>query len=118
MKKLSLLIIPMLLLLISSCSKDAQDGSAVIWFGESTSQQLVANGVTSLTYRVNGELVGSSAANVYYFTTPDCGQNASITYSKEPGSYAFTVKDQAGVTYWEGTADLTDGGCEAIELTF
>ncbi|MDA9952178.1 MAG: hypothetical protein QNK51_01170 [Chitinophagales bacterium] len=117
MKRIILLLIPMLLL-ISSCAKDPQDGSTVIWYGEFTALQLVNDGATSLSYTIGGQLAGSSASNVYYVIAPDCGENGSITYSNEPGSYSFTVKDQTDFIYWTGTIDLTDGGCEAIELTW
>jgi hypothetical protein len=114
----NLILIPLFLLLIASCSKEPKEGSAVIWYGEYTALNLDADGAYSLTYTVGGEIIGSTATSTYYTASPNCGSNGSITYTNEPGSYSYTVKDQTDFIYWTGTIIITEEGCYALELTF
>ena len=108
------------LLLISSCSKDdlSSEGSAVLWYGENTANELLADGAISLTYHINGSIEGSSAANVYYTSSPDCGSNGTITFTERPGTYTYTVEDQTGFEYWKGFIEIESNSCVAIELVW
>jgi hypothetical protein len=47
------------------------EGSAVFWYNETTSSRLINDGAISLIYYVDGEIVGSSASNVYWTGAPD-----------------------------------------------
>lgn len=99
------------------------EGDAVLWYGENASTGLQNDGATTLTYYVDGEIVGSSAANVYWTSGPDCGQNGSITITKDLGgvknkSYTYSVKDQTGFEYWSGILNFTANSCEAVQLTW
>ena len=96
-------------------------GKIVFWYDQTTSNSLVTGGSTSLTYYVDGAVVGSSAATVYFTGAPTCGQSASITVEKDLGvatnkSYSYTVKDDTGATLYSGTANFTANTCTAIQL--
>lgn len=97
------------------------EGSIVFWYNQSTSSFLIGDGATSLTYYVNGAVVGSSATSVYYGSAPNCGQNASITVTKDLGkdkskSYTYSVKDQTGFEYYTGTVTFKANTCTSYEL--
>jgi len=99
------------------------EGNVVIWYGETAANALVADGATSLTYYVDGAIVGSSAANIYWTGAPDCGANASITVTEDLGgvktqSIQYSVKDQTGFEYWTGNLNFNANECKAVELTW
>lgn len=99
------------------------EGRVVFWFGQSASLGLQNDGATTLTYYVDGQVVGSSATSVYWTGSPDCGQNGSITITKDLGSvknksYTYSVKDQTGFEYWSGVLNFTANTCSAVELTW
>ena len=101
-----------------SCSFE---GNVVFWFGESTSNFLTGDGAQSLTYYVDGQVVGSEAANIFWTAAPDCGQNSSITVTKNIGnaknmSYTYSVVDQTGFEYYSGVLNFTANTCTALEL--
>lgn len=97
-------------------------GRVVFWYNEATATLLSLSGVTALTYFVDGKVVGSSAAYVYWTAEPDCGQNSSITVTKNLGNvkskaYTYSIKDQDGVEHWSGIINFTANTCLAIQLT-
>ena len=99
------------------------EGKTVFWYNETASTNLTADGATSLTYYVNGEVVGSGAANVYWTAAPDCGQDASITVTKSLGgsktsAYTYSVKDQTGWEYWSGSVTFEANTCIKQQLTW
>ena len=96
-------------------------GRNIIWYGKTTAEKLVADGATTLTYYVEGSVVGSSAASVYWTGSPNCGIDGSVTISKDLGnvkskSFSYSVKDQTGYEYFVGTLNFSANTCEAIEL--
>jgi len=144
MKKLKLVLmaLPITLLLMSSCKKEGctdpdsktynadakkddgscqYEGNSVLWYNETTSNYLQDDGAITLTYYVDGVVVGSSATSVYWTGSPDCGQNGSITITKDLGdvkskSYTYSVIDQTGYEYWAGSLNFMANTCEATEL--
>ena len=53
---------------------------------------------------------------------PDCGQNASITVTKDMGGSkiypaTYEVVDDAGYTIWSGIVNFEANICTAYELT-
>jgi len=137
------LIFTISLLLISSCAKETgctdkdatnysstaekdcncckYEGQYVFWYGKTTADWLVNNNITSLTYYVDGQIVGSQKASLYWTGAPNCGQSASVTVNKILGSaknksYFFQVKDQDDVVIWEGTTDYEANVCSKLEL--
>ncbi len=96
-------------------------GRAVMWYGEEASNELDLIGVTSLTFKVDGEIVGSTNATVYWTSAPSCGDNGSITITKNLAnvknkSYTYSVVDQDGFELWSGVLNFTANSCEAVEL--
>ncbi len=98
-------------------------GTVVIWYGQATANNLVNDGSTSLTYYVDNQVVGSSSANIYFTSSPDCGQNGSITVEKDLGnlkqkSFSYKVMDDLGDIIWQGNIDFDATKCTALELTW
>ena len=99
------------------------EGETVFWYGQTASDGLIADGATNLTFYVDGQVVGSTATSVYWTAAPNCGDNASITVTKDLGgvktqSYSYSVKDQTGFEYWSGTLNFNANTCFATELTW
>jgi hypothetical protein len=99
------------------------EGRAVLWYGQTTSTELQNDGATSLTFYVDGQVVGSTSTDVYWTSGPECGQNGSITITKDLGnaknkSYTYSVKDQDDFEYWSGVLNFTANTCEGTELTW
>lgn len=96
-------------------------GKVVFWYGASTAQDLIDFGSTALTYYVDGKIVGSSAASVYWNSAPSCGQAASITVEKDLGevtnkSYSYSIIDQDGDVIWDGYENWSANTCLKVEL--
>lgn len=96
-------------------------GSAVFWYSQSVAQWLLDDGAVSLTYRINGELIGSSAASVYFSGAPACDQTGVVNFDRDLGSskskaYQYEVADQSGWVYWEGVINLSADECLQVQL--
>lgn len=97
------------------------EGDVVFWYGKAAAEDNVANGVTALTFYLDGQLIGSSAGDVFKTSAPDCGSSGSISATKKLGfskekSYKYEVKDQDGDIVWSGNVTLTGNKCIGIEL--
>jgi hypothetical protein len=102
-----------------SCSFE---GEVVFWYGESVANGLVAIGSTTLTFMVDGVIVGSTASNVFWTAAPNCGQNGSITVSRGLGNATnlagnYSVKDQDNFEIWAGVLNFTANTCTVLELS-
>ncbi len=98
-------------------------GETVFWYSQTTADSLLVNGATNLTFYVDGQVVGSTATSVYWTGAPNCGDNASITVTKDLGSvktqsYSYSIKDQTGFEYWKGTLNFNANTCSTTELTY
>lgn len=105
------------------CNCCEYEGSVVFWYGKNSTEDLLDFGSTSLSYFVDGQLVGSSAANVYFTGAPNCGQNSSVTVTKQLGgakskTYSYKVVDQDNDVIWEGIVNIDANTCLKLELTF
>lgn len=97
------------------------EGQVVIWYDQTASTGLIADGATSLTYYVNGQVVGSSATSVYWTGAPVCDQNGSITATEDLGkaktkAYSLSVKDQTGFEYWSASINFSANTCIQFQL--
>lgn len=112
-----------------NASANVSDGSCsftgyhVIWYNQDAATGLVNDGATSLTFIVDGQIVGSTATTQYWVSAPVCGDNASITITHDMGSLkdkslSYSVEDQTGFVYWTGTIDLTANACNRTELAW
>lgn len=99
------------------------EGSVVFWFGQATSDSLWYDGSSTLTYTVDGTVVGTEDVNVYWTGAPDCGQSGSITVTKDLGSdktktFTYSVVDDLGLEIWGGNLEFTANTCWGHELTW
>jgi hypothetical protein len=97
------------------------EGEVVIWFDQAASDGLIADGATALTFYMNGELVETSATDVYWTVSPDCGAQGSITVTEDLGkvkTHAFTlsVKDQTGKEDWNTLINIDANTCLQFQL--
>jgi len=97
------------------------EGQIVFWYSQTASAGLVADGATALTFYLNSQIIGSTAASVYWTTTPLCGENGSITVTEELGkakthSYTLSVQDQTGHEYWGGPVNVDANTCTQNQL--
>jgi len=106
---------------LSSCTKSTS-GKVTFWYGQSVSLTANAIGVTSFTFYLNNEIIGSSSANVYSVNTPTCGSGGAVNKtmdldSEESATFNYKVVDEDGDTWWEGTVKIEDGGCINQQLS-
>lgn len=110
-----------------SSEADTDDGSCtyegeiVFWYGQAASELVVDYAGKSLIFYVDGQLVGSTAAAVYWNSAPDCGQNGTITVTKDLGSSTtraatYEVWDEDGYMWWEGVVNFDANTCASYEL--
>ena len=84
---------------------------------------MVNDGATALTFYLNGEVIGSSAASVFWPKAPNCGDDGSITVTEDLGknkTQAFTliVKDQDNFEYWNTKITIEGNSCLALKLNW
>ena len=96
------------------------EGSIVFWYSEATATDLVNIGSSSLTYYLNGNIIGSSATTIFFTGAPDCGAVGSVGVTGELAdkteSVSFSVVDDLGDELWAGSVTLTANTCFALEL--
>jgi hypothetical protein len=97
------------------------EGEIVFWYSQVASEGLIGDGATALTFYLNGQVVGSSAASVYWTAAPDCGQNGTITVTEDLGkvkthAYSLSVKDQTGFEYWTASVNIDGNTCTQYQL--
>ena len=98
------------------------NGSVVFWYNQATSNYLTSDPPSqSLVFYVDGVVVGSTAANVYWNSAPSCGTNGSITVEKDLGfskskSYNYRVVDNNNLELWSGNVSLDANTCLALQL--
>lgn len=99
------------------------EGQVVFWYGKATSDSLYDDGSDALTFYVDGNVVGSTNVTVYWTSAPNCGDNGSITVTKNLGSvktqsYSYKVIDDLGDEIWSGTTNFNANTCTSLELTW
>ncbi len=99
------------------------EGYAVIWYNANASKGLTADGATALTFYLDGKVIGSSAASVYWASEPDCGADGTISVTQDLGkdktkTYTLSVRDQDGFEYWNADLTFEGNSCLALELTW
>jgi hypothetical protein len=112
-----------------SADADSDDGTckyesnALFWYNQATANGFVSDGATSLTYYVDGQIVGSTSTSVYWTSSPDCGANGSITITKDLGTNktkvaSYSVVDQTGAEYASGTLNFDANTCLKTEISY
>ena len=97
------------------------EGAIVIWYDKTTSDGLIGDGATALTYTLSGTLIGSSATSVYWTSAPVCGDNGSITATEDLANvkthaYTLSVKDQTNYEYWNEIVNIDANTCLQFKL--
>jgi hypothetical protein len=105
------------------CNCCTYEGSIVLWVNQADAAYISTTGqATVLNYYFDGVFVGSTSAGQYWSGAPDCGQNGSMTVTKDLGeskskAYELTVVDEDGYTWWTRTVNLDGNTCIASQLT-
>lgn len=99
------------------------EGDVIFWYGQNTSSGLIGDGASSLIFKIDEEIIGSTATNIYWTGIPDCSADGSISASKSLGNVKtraanYSVEDQTGFEYWSGTINFTANTCESMELVW
>jgi hypothetical protein len=140
-KKFIVLMLSVTALFVSSCRKpgciDADatnysasakksDGSctyseSLIFWQDQTTAQSWSGVATTLYYYVDGQLVGSSAANVYFSGAPSCSQNGLASAVIDMGknkSKTVTVRvlDDTGFEWWNEAVSVSAGTCNYYQV--
>ncbi len=115
----------------SNYSADAEEddgtctykGSVVFWYNQASSEGLQLDLSSSLSFYLDGIIVGSTATSQYWTGGPTCGANASITVEKDLGlvkskSYPYQVKDDWGDIIWEGNVTIDANSCYQLQLVY
>jgi hypothetical protein len=97
-------------------------GGMVFYYDEATSAQLVQDGAISLTYYLDDEIIGSSAADTYWTGVPYCGDNGAISVDKyweadRTKTYSYSVVDQTGWEFWSGPITFHANTCVSTQLS-
>ena len=98
------------------------EGQVVFWYDQETSGYLDYIYSTSLSFHIDGQIVGSTATSQYWTGAPDCGDDASITITKDLGNVTslastYEVIDNDGFVVWEGILNFEANTCLKVELT-
>jgi hypothetical protein len=109
----------------STCNKDDGSceyvGSAVFWWDMATAQDLEDGESYSVTFYVDGQIIGSSGTNVYWNAAPRCDQSNTVSFTRNLGkatskSFNYRVVDQDGYEYFNTSITLTANTCLAKKL--
>lgn len=109
---------------------DKDDGSCTysasvsFWYNGATSQNLQDDVITSLTFYIDNQVVGSYASSVFFPSSPACGQSAVVSKTLDLGksktkTASYLVKDDFGDEVWSGTVTFDASvECTSYELTY
>ena len=104
-----------------SCSYSAKVN---FWYNGTTSQNLQDDVITSLTFYIDNEVIGSYASSVFFTTSPECGQSSVVSKTLNLGSLKsktanYFVKDDLGDEVWAGTVTFDASvECTNYELVY
>ncbi len=93
----------------------------IFWQNQTNAGTWSALGVTALKFYVDGELIGSCAANVYNSSPPSCSGNGQASSTRNMGSSktknaSYSVKDQSNVEWYNGTISLDGSTCSTQQF--
>ena len=121
MKKITIFIFAAIISLsLSSCKKEYTSEFS-FWNNKATSEKLVADGVTQLSFYLGNNLEGTRNVNEFFEGEPSCKSSETFkifVVSEETKTYDFTVEDQDGYLVWKGTLSNGTGGCLITEITY
>ena len=96
-------------------------GDIVFWYGEDVAEWLSGWEVSSITIYVDGKIAGSQNATLYFQSAPNCGGNATMSYTVDLGSQksktiSYYTVDSDGDTSWSGDIVINANSCKTFEL--
>lgn len=96
-------------------------GTVIFWYGQDVAEIFTALGVSSILYYVDGNLIGSQAANVYWTAAPTCESSGVVKITKDLAgvkskSFNYEVIDNTGFSWWDGTVWIDANTCKRLEL--
>jgi len=105
----------------SSCAKPDNIAKVIIWQGQANATSWSAFSVTSLTTYVNGELMASQAAGIYFNSTPSCASNGGMKFDinlkkNTTAKINVIIKGDDGVEYYNEQLDVKSTECNQLEL--
>jgi len=97
------------------------EGQQALWFNETASKGLIADGATNLTVKIDGTSVGSISTSSFLTASPECGVDGAVTITQDLGNvktqaFSYSVEDQTGFVYWEGVLNFNANTCTRTEL--
>ena len=120
-----LMFLVIIISFLSSCSQNVFDVAdrykVVFWFNETNSRSLLDDGADTLTFYINYQPVKKTAVDdVFWTAAPSCDDSTALSLlidllPRESKIY-FSVKDQTGFEYYNGTQQLLINSCNAIEI--
>lgn len=113
------LLIPIFTL--SSCTKEDNIAKVIIWQGQSNASDWDILNVQSLTTYVDGEIVASQKASIYFTSEPNCTSNGGMKFDvnlqkNKSGRINTIVKGDNGVEYYNEFIDVVTTDCNKLEL--
>lgn len=105
----------------SSCSKPDNIAKVIVWQGQVNAASWSVVSVTSLTTYVNGELMASQAAGIYFNSTPSCASNGGMKFDinlkkNTTAKINVIIKGDDGVEYYNEQLDVKSTECNQLEL--
>lgn len=99
------------------------DGSITFWYNGQAADKMIAENITTLTFYVNNKIIGSTASNIYWTSSPGCEGGGNIYVKEDLGtakskSQSYKVLDQDGDEVWAGTVIFKANTCTATELLY
>ena len=80
--------------------------------------------ISSLTFYVDNQVIGSYASSVFYPSAPACGQSSVVSKTLDLGksktkTATYMVKDDIGDEIWSGSITFDASvECTTLELTY
>lgn len=99
------------------------EGTAMLWYNDSTSNDLLMAGFGTMTFKVDGENVGELLAYQYHVGPLNCGDSDCITVFKSLGnssskSFPYRVEDENGNLICSGSLNFTANICTKQEIHY
>ena len=98
------------------------EGSVNFWYNEDVATELEYYDSHSLKFYIDGDLIGSKSADVFFTSSPGCGAAGSVPTDLDLGvikekEFLLQVIDQDDYIIWEADIDITANVCKTLELT-
>lgn len=99
------------------------EGRNVIWWNQSTSVGMQNYPSNTFYLYVDGVFADSKGTSTYWTSAPDCGDNGSITITKDLGGNklnycSYRAIDEDGYLLWEGTLTFEANTCSSVQLVW